>query len=111
MGRGISTKPSALRALLSRSREAKNGVADPSTLPFTGTCPVREHTGDGNYVGPCEHATHDGYCPRHGDVKRFLPENPLDYRDDNVDYGGADDRQLPPHSERDFGPFAHKRRY
>lgn len=33
---------------------------------FTGSCPIREHTGDGAYVGRCDHATYDGYCPRHG---------------------------------------------
>lgn len=33
---------------------------------LTGNCPVREHTGDGEYVGRCEFACYDGICPRHG---------------------------------------------
>ena len=28
---------------------------------FTGVCPIREHTGDGAYVGRCEFATYDRY--------------------------------------------------
>jgi hypothetical protein len=39
---------------------------------FTGSCRVREHTGDGGYVGACEFATYDGFCPRHGDVLAYL---------------------------------------
>lgn len=40
-------------------------------LTFTGSCPIREHTGDGAYVGRCEHATYDGYCPRHGALEDY----------------------------------------
>ncbi len=53
---------------------------------FTGTCPVRQHTGDGHYVGRCYHSTYGGHCHLHGDVSRFLPEG--------ADLAGADDRQL-----------------
>lgn len=38
---------------------------------FTGSCPIREHTGDGAYVGRCEHATYNGYCPRHGALEDY----------------------------------------
>jgi hypothetical protein len=40
----------------------------------TGTCLVREFTGDGQYVGRCWYMTHDGICPRHGNVRRYLDE-------------------------------------
>lgn len=43
-------------------------------------CPIREHTGDGAYVGRCDFAVHDGYCPRHGALE---------------DYPNDDDRDLP----------------
>lgn len=33
---------------------------------FTGNCPIREHTGDGHYVGRCDFACYGGICPRHG---------------------------------------------
>jgi hypothetical protein len=46
---------------------------------FTGTCPIREHTGDGAYVGRCDHATYDHACPRHGIV---------------ADYPTRDDREV-----------------
>lgn len=38
---------------------------------FTGSCPIREHTGDGAYVGRCDFATYDGYCPRHGALEDY----------------------------------------
>lgn len=38
---------------------------------FTGSCPIREHTGDGAYVGRCEFATYDGFCPRHGALEDY----------------------------------------
>jgi hypothetical protein len=41
---------------------------------FTGSCPIREHTGDGAYVGRCEFATYDGVCPRHGLLSQY-PDN------------------------------------
>lgn len=41
---------------------------------FTGTCPVRQHTADGDYVGRCYHSTYGGHCHLHGDVSRFLGE-------------------------------------
>jgi hypothetical protein len=36
-----------------------------------GNCPIREHTGDGAYVGRCYFATYDGYCPRHGALEDY----------------------------------------
>lgn len=47
---------------------------------LTGNCPIREHTGDGAYVGRCDFATYDGACPRHGVV---------------ADYPSHDDREIP----------------
>jgi hypothetical protein len=46
---------------------------------FTGNCPIREHTGDGHYVGRCEFATYGGFCPRHGAL---------------ADYPNRDDREV-----------------
>ncbi len=46
---------------------------------FTGSCPIREHTGDGAFVGRCEFATYDGFCPRHGATE---------------DYPNRDDREV-----------------
>lgn len=46
---------------------------------FTGSCPIREHTGDGAFVGRCWHATYDGFCPRHGALE---------------DYPNRDDREV-----------------
>lgn len=43
-------------------------------LKFTGSCPIREHTGDGYYVGRCDFATYDGVCPRHGRLEDY-PDN------------------------------------
>lgn len=36
-----------------------------------GTCPIREHTGDGGYVGRCDFAIYNGICPRHGVVDDY----------------------------------------
>lgn len=58
-------------------------TAPPKT--FTGSCPIREHTGDGHYVGPCEHATYDHICPRHGVLE---------------DYPDNDDRAVDPQRRR-----------
>lgn len=52
------------------------------------TCPIREQTGDGAFVGRCDFGLNDGYrCPRHGDVSpeiatfirtgKTTPENEL----------------------------------
>jgi hypothetical protein len=43
----------------------------PPRRTFTGSCPIREHTGDGHYVGRCEFATYDGFCPRHGALEDY----------------------------------------
>jgi hypothetical protein len=55
--------------------------------PFTGNCPVRQHTGDGAFVGRCWHSTYGGVCPLHGDVSGWL--------EDDADLTDADDRRLP----------------
>lgn len=68
---------------LSRKEPAKTESAP----EFTGSCPVRQHTGDGAYVSPCCHATYAGRCHVHGDVARFLG--------DDSDLADADDRLLP----------------
>lgn len=49
---------------------------------FTSLCRVREYTGDGNYVGPCDYATYDGICPRHDYVMPYLKTGnwPADYQ-------------------------------
>lgn len=57
---------------------------EPKRQEFTGSCPIREHTGEGSYVGRCEFATYGGFCPRHGWVAQFLG-NGADLRE-------ADDR-------------------
>lgn len=54
---------------------------------FTGTCPVRQHTGDGDYVGRCYHSTYNGVCYLHGDVSQWLV--------DGADLASADDRLIP----------------
>lgn len=53
-------------------RRRRNAVIERAT--FTGSCPIREHTGDGHYVGRCDFATHDGVCPRHGMLSDY-PDN------------------------------------
>jgi hypothetical protein len=59
--------------------------ASESEPQIIGSCPIREHTGDGIYVGRCEFAMHDGYCPRHGAVE---------------DYPNLDDRDIQPIDRR-----------
>lgn len=41
---------------------------------FTGSCPIREHAGDGGYVGRCYFATYNHACPRHGLLSDY-PDN------------------------------------
>lgn len=67
-------------------RKGKPALLRKAAKPFTGSCPVREHTADGAYVGRCYFATYAGECPRHGDVARFLGEE--------ADLADADDRKL-----------------
>jgi hypothetical protein len=69
-----------------------------NVFAFTGNCPVREHAGDGSYVGRCDFATYAGFCPRHGNVQRFLTER--------ADLTEADDRLFPDYPDRDHGPKA-----
>jgi hypothetical protein len=47
--------------------------AEANRREFTLFCPIREHTGDGAYVGLCHYATWDGFCPRHGAVDDYRP--------------------------------------
>lgn len=47
---------------------------------FSGSCPIREHTGDGSYVGRCEFATYDDVCPRHGALKDYPNRDDRDVR-------------------------------
>jgi hypothetical protein len=47
--------------------------AEANRREFTGFCPIREHTGDGPFVGVCWHATWDGFCSRHGAVDDYRP--------------------------------------
>lgn len=61
---------------------------------LTGNCPIREHTGDGAYVGRCYFATYDHICPRHGLLE---------------DYPDNDDRAVDPR-ERRFNRIAQKNR-
>lgn len=62
---------------------------DTVTKPkITGNCTVIEHTGDGHSVGRCECALYDGVCPRHG----------------RTPHERYDDRELPAHELRDWGP-------
>ena len=63
-----------------------------SSPVFTGTCPIREHTADGAYVGRCEFACCGGVCPRHGLLS---------------DYPNNDDREVA-HADRraEVGPRA-----
>lgn len=39
---------------------------------LTGNCPIREHSGDGDYVGRCEFACYNYICPRHGRLADYL---------------------------------------
>jgi hypothetical protein len=58
----------------------------PKTAPvLDGNCAIREHTGDGAYVGRCDFAVYDGVCPRHGVV---------------ADYPNLDDRDVDPAARR-----------
>lgn len=59
---------------------------DEPTPTFTGSCPVRLHTGDGAFVGRCYYATYGGRCCNHGDVAQWLVPN--------ADLADADDRKI-----------------
>lgn len=61
-------------------------ITETRTTLFTGTCPVRQHTADGHYVGRCYHSTYEGRCHLHGDVSVWLG--------DNADLTKADDRLI-----------------
>lgn len=62
----------------------------PKTEPprtFTGSCPIREHTGDGAYVGRCEFATYDGFCPRHGALEDYPTRDDREVRVEDRRHG------------------------
>lgn len=69
--------------------------------PYTGSCPVREKTGDGAPVGRCWFATYGEYCPRHGKLSNFLV---LSGKKAPCQYKGIDENDLPACSEREFAP-------
>lgn len=52
---------------------------------LTGNCPIREHSGDGHYVGRCDFAMYNDICPRHGRLE---------------DYPDHDDRAVDPRDRR-----------
>lgn len=72
--------------MLSRPHWRRGHSPTPQPPLFTGTCPVRQHTGDGHYVGRCYHSTYGGRCHVHGDVSRWLV--------DGADLTDADDRTI-----------------
>jgi hypothetical protein len=73
-------------ALHLRFRSRLTGRTKPAAeAVFTGNCKIREHTGDGAFVGRCDFATYNGFCPRHGAVE---------------DYPTLDDREVPVSSRR-----------
>lgn len=97
MGSGCSTsrrrsEMRLLRGISGRKREARPAAE----FPFTGNCPVRQHTADGAGVGRCWHSTYQGVCPVHGEVSEWLKPD--------ADLKQADDRLLPPREQLDFGP-------
>jgi hypothetical protein len=55
------------------TRAGRSAIGFPSSAAprSVGSCPIREHAGDGAYVGRCEFATYDGFCPRHGAVEDY----------------------------------------
>jgi hypothetical protein len=77
-------------------------VTDPllqeSDGELTGSCPIREHAGDGAYIGRCDFATHGFVCPRHGYLKDY-PNN------DDRDVAVADRRLPDPPPARRRWPF------
>ena len=70
----------SLRDRLTRRRPAP-------TFTCEGNCDIREHTGDGYFVGRCDFPIYEGFCPRHGRLS---------------DYPDRDDRAVDPR-DRDFG--------
>lgn len=68
-----------LHSHLVTGRRWRAVVEPPRGRVFTGSCPIREHTGGGAYVGRCEFATYGGFCPRHGALD---------------DYPNRDDREV-----------------
>jgi hypothetical protein len=78
---------SGARARLVQSDHWNRRPERPEPPLFTGSCPVRQHTADGDYVGRCCHSTYDGLCHLHGDVSQWLVEG--------ADLTDADDRRIP----------------
>ena len=89
---------------LERLKDAKK-ITLREEYPFNGNCPVVLRTGDGYSVGRCEHALYGDICPSHGRLTGMLhlreakPEHGLTQVLELIE-----EAQLPPRSERDFGP-------
>lgn len=55
-------------------------------FPFTGSCPRRQRTASGHYMGRCNRATYAGRCPTHGNVARLLATTPTQPASPPADY-------------------------
>jgi hypothetical protein len=69
------------------SRWLRGKQAEREAREFTGSCPIREHTGDGAYVGRCEFATYDGFCPRHGALEDYPTRDDREVRVEDRRHG------------------------
>jgi hypothetical protein len=110
MGRGTSDNPKT-NGVTSRFRGLRK-IRYPHEFPFTGHCPVRQYTADGEYLGECDIRTRGGFCSQHGEVSRFLPADPFGYNPlkpatetYGVDLAEADERLFPAKDQLDLGPF------
>lgn len=56
-------------------------------FPLTGPCPIREHTGDGAYVGRCDYPTYADTCPRHGRLDLYPNRDDREGAVGDRDYG------------------------
>lgn len=70
-------------------RLLRRHLPPPVSFPVEGTCPFREHTADGDYVGRCDFPLYGGVCGRHGRIPS--------------DFALRDDRLLPDRRQRDYG--------
>lgn len=66
-------------------------------FPLTGLCPIREHTGDGSFVGRCEFATYANVCPRHGRLDMYPDRDDREVLVMDRDYGDPDLARLLGH--------------
>lgn len=53
-------------------------------------CPIREHTGDGAYVGRCDFAAYDDVCPRHGRISMYPTRDDREVHPRDRDFSAAD---------------------